>query len=170
LTIKVAKINDIEPVDPEETLKSIQQEANYSLLNNLMLNMCHKYNNTFIMVNIDNYNTSPVVLILLRNRGIYGIGTVKNPNNGAFTNCAREGRNQTITDGYVRMAVCEFGKIQAFGWNGNNQVHIFSTADAYMQQNHVFHQRVSAKLQERSPIVVPVYNHGMQGVDRHDQL
>jgi hypothetical protein len=33
-------------------------------------------------------------------------------------------------DGYVRMAVCKFAKMQAFGWNDNNPVHILSTADS----------------------------------------
>jgi hypothetical protein len=55
LTIKVAPKKDSNPVDGEETLESIQQEANYSLLNKLVLEMCCKYNNTFIMVNMDQY-------------------------------------------------------------------------------------------------------------------
>jgi hypothetical protein len=42
LMIKVATRNDRYPTDPEETLESIQQEANYSLLNKLVLVMCHK--------------------------------------------------------------------------------------------------------------------------------
>jgi hypothetical protein len=39
-------------------------------------------------------------------------------------NCKKE------YDGYVRMAVCEFVKMQAFGWNDNNPVHILSTSDS----------------------------------------
>jgi hypothetical protein len=57
LTLKVATMNDIDPADPadpEETFMNIQQEANYSLLNKLVLEMCRKYNNTFRTVNIDN--------------------------------------------------------------------------------------------------------------------
>jgi hypothetical protein len=56
---------------------NIQQEANYYLLNKLVLEMCRKYNNTFRTVNMDNYYTSPAILILLRNRGIYARGTAK---------------------------------------------------------------------------------------------
>jgi hypothetical protein len=77
LTIKVVRRNDSDPSDPEETLASIQQEANYLLLDKLVLEICLRYNNTFRTVNMENYYTSPVVLILLRNRGIYAIGTVK---------------------------------------------------------------------------------------------
>jgi hypothetical protein len=40
-------------------------------------------------------------------------------------------------DGYVRMAVCEFAKIQAFGWNDNNPVHISSTADSSQERTTV---------------------------------
>jgi hypothetical protein len=43
LTIKVAKRNDSDPTDPEETLESIQQEAKYSLLNKPVLEICRKY-------------------------------------------------------------------------------------------------------------------------------
>jgi hypothetical protein len=96
LVIEVATRHDSDPTDPEETLESIQQEANYSLLNKLVLEMCHKYNNTFIPVNMDNYYTSPLVLILLRKCGIYTRENVKKPKNGTFTNCAHEGRNQMI--------------------------------------------------------------------------
>jgi hypothetical protein len=64
-TIKIAKRNDSDPTDPEETLKSIQQEAKYSLFNKHVLEMCRKYNNTFRTVNMDNYHTSPAVLILI---------------------------------------------------------------------------------------------------------
>jgi hypothetical protein len=47
LTLKVTTKNDSDPADPEETFVSIQQEANYSLLNKLVLEMCRKYNTTF---------------------------------------------------------------------------------------------------------------------------
>jgi hypothetical protein len=75
-----------------------------------------------------------------------------------------------LHDGYVRMAVCELAKIQAFGWNDNNPVHKVSTAYASTPRTHVFRQRGSTKLQIASPVAVPKYNNGMQGVDRYDQL
>jgi hypothetical protein len=77
LTIKIATRNDSDSADPEETFVSIHQEANYFMLNKLVLEMCRRYNNTLRRVNMYNYYTSPAVLIMLRNRGIYAIGTVK---------------------------------------------------------------------------------------------
>jgi hypothetical protein len=68
------------------------------------------------------------------------------------------------------MAVCEFSKMQALGWNDNNPVHMLSTADAATPWMHVVRQRGSTKLQIPSPVAIPKYNNGMQGVDRHDQL
>jgi hypothetical protein len=80
---------------------------------------------------MENYYTSPAILILLRNRGIYTRGTVKKkrrmvPSQILLTkaDCKK------LADGYVRMPVCEFAKMQAFGWNDNNPVHILSTADS----------------------------------------
>jgi hypothetical protein len=71
------------------------------------------------------------VLILLRNRGIYARGSVKTnrrmvPSQIVLT----KAEIKRLPDGYVRMAVCEFAKMQAFGCNDNNPVHMLSTADA----------------------------------------
>jgi hypothetical protein len=115
LTIKVATRNDSDPADPEETLASIQQEANYSLLNKLVLEMCRQYNNTFRTVNMDNYYTSPAVLILLCNCGIYARGTVKKNRRMVPSQILLiKAEIKQLPDGYVRMAVCEFAKMQAF--------------------------------------------------------
>jgi hypothetical protein len=80
---------------------------------------------------MDNYYTSPTDLILLRKRGIYAIGTVNK------NRCMVRSQIILIKDdfkkecgGYVRMAVCEFAKMQDFCWNDNNPVHILSTADS----------------------------------------
>jgi hypothetical protein len=76
--LKVVIRNNSDPADPEETLEFIEEEANYSLLNKLMLETCQKFNITWRTVNMDNYYTSPAVFILLRNRGVcYARGTVK---------------------------------------------------------------------------------------------
>jgi citrate lyase beta subunit len=68
------------------------------------------------------------------------------------------------------MAVCEFAKMQAFGWNDNNLVHILSTADSSQERNNVWLQGGAAKLQIPCPRAIPMYNDVIQGVDRHDQL
>jgi hypothetical protein len=152
LTIKVATGNDSDRADPEETSASIQQEANYSLLNKLVLDMCRRYNNTFRTVNMDNYYTSPVVLILLRNRGIYTRGTVKkNPRMVPSQIVLTKAEIKLFPGGYVCMSVCEFAKIQAFGCNDNNPVHMLSTVDASTQRTPVVRQRGSTKLQIPSP-------------------
>jgi hypothetical protein len=49
-----------------------------------------------------------------------------------------------LPDGYVRMDVCEFVKMQAFGWTDNNPVHMVSTADASIPRAHVVLQSSSA--------------------------
>jgi hypothetical protein len=152
LTIKVATRNDSDPADPEETLASIHQEANYSLLNKLVLEMCRRNNNTFITVNMENYYTSPAVLILLRNCGIYARGTVKKNRRMVPSQIVlKKAEIKRLPDGYVRMAVCEFSKMQAFGWNYNNPVHILSTVDASTPRTHVVRQCGSTKLQIPPP-------------------
>jgi hypothetical protein len=120
---------------------------------------------------MDNYYTSPAILILLRNRGIYARGTVKKnrhmvPSQILLTkvDCKKS------ADGYIQMAVCEFEKMQAFGWNDNNPVHILSTADSSQERTTVWRQRGAAKLQIPCPRAIPMYNDGMRGVDHHDQL
>jgi hypothetical protein len=96
------------------------------------------------------------VLILLRNRGIYARGTVKKnrkmvPSQIVLT----KADIKLLPDGYVRMAVCFFAKMQAFGWNDNNPVHMFSTADVSMPRTHVVRQRGSTKLQIPPPLSIP---------------
>jgi hypothetical protein len=166
LTLKVTTRNASDPSDPEETFASIQQETNYYLLKKFVLEMCQKYNNTFRAVNMYNYHISPAILVLLRNRGIYARGTVKKnrrmvPSQTLLTkaDCKK------MADGYVRMAVCEFAKMQYFGWNDNNPVYILSAAYSSQERTTFWRQRVAAKLQ-----IIPMYNDGMQGVDRHNQL
>jgi hypothetical protein len=135
ITIKVPTRNDSDPADPEETLKNIQQGANYSMLNKLILEMCRKYNNTFCTVTMDNYYTFPAVLILLHRYGIYARGTVKK-NHGVVpsqivltrVDCNNEHAGFVWMDGW--MDVCEFANMQDFGWNDNNPVHVLSTADS----------------------------------------
>jgi hypothetical protein len=68
--------------------------------------------------------------MLFHNRGIYARGTVKKnrcmvPSQILLTNADFK----KSADGYVQMAVCEFAKMQAFGWNDNNPVHILSKVD-----------------------------------------
>jgi hypothetical protein len=109
--------------------------------------MFQRYNNTFRTVNMDNYYTSPAVLILLRNRGIYASGTVKKnrrmvPSQIVIT----KAEIKRLPDGYVLMTEREFAKMQAFGWNDKNPVHMFSTANASMPRTHVVRQRGSTKL------------------------
>jgi hypothetical protein len=68
------------------------------------------------------------------------------------------------------MDVCEFAKMQAFGWSDNNPVHILSIADSSQEGTTVWRQGGADKLQIPCPRAIPMYNDGMQGMDRHDQL
>jgi hypothetical protein len=136
LVLKVATRNDSDPCDPNKMMESIQEESKYSDLNKLILQMCKKYNSTGRTINMDNYYyTSPSVVILLHNRGSFARGTVlKNrcivPSQIILT----KSETATLSDGYVRMAVCEFTKMLAFGWNDKNPVHCVSTATVPRQE------------------------------------
>jgi hypothetical protein len=68
------------------------------------------------------------------------------------------------------MAVCEFAKMEASGWNDNNPVHTLSTADASMPRTHIVRQRGSTKLQIPLVLSIPKYTNDMQCVGRHNQL
>jgi hypothetical protein len=171
LTLKVVTRNNSDHVDPEETLESIQQEVNYSLFNKLVLEMCLKFNGTGRTVNMDNYYTSPAVLILLRNYGFYARGTVKKnrrmvPSQIALTRA----ESKRLPDSYVQVVVYEFVKMKAFGWNDSNHVHVFSTADASVPRIMGTRQRGRNQMQVPFPLAIPNYNNNMQGVDCHSQL
>jgi hypothetical protein len=92
--------------------------------------MCRKYKNTYCVVNMDNYYTSPAILILLHNHGMYARCT-GNKNRRMIPSqiVLTKADSKKESDGYVRMAVSEFTNMQNFGWNANNQVHILSTAE-----------------------------------------
>jgi hypothetical protein len=120
---------------------------------------------------MDNYYTSPAILIFLSNRGIYARRTVKKnrrmvPSHIILTktDCKKS------ADGYVQMAVCELAKMQAFGWNENNPVHILSTTYSSQNITTVWRQCGAARLQIPCPRAIHIYSDGMKGVDRHDQL
>jgi hypothetical protein len=101
---------------------------------------------------MDNYYTSPAVLILLRNRSIYARGDVeKNRRMVPSQIVLPKAEIKRVPGGYVRMGVCEFVKMQAFGWNDKNPVHMLSTADASTPRTHVVRQRGSTKLQIPPP-------------------
>jgi hypothetical protein len=66
------------------------------------------------------------------------------------------------------MVVCEFAKMQAFGWNDNNPIQFTSCLQQIYQKKE--RPRGATKLQTTCPRAIHMYNYGMQGVDRHDQL
>jgi hypothetical protein len=72
--------------------------------------------------------------------------------------------------GYVRMVVCEFAKMKAFGWNDNDPVQVLSTADAPGPRTTVTRQRGSKQMMIPCPLAIPNYNKNMQRIDHHDQL
>jgi hypothetical protein len=171
LTLKVVTWNDSDHADPEETLESIQQEANYSLLNKLVIEMCLKFNNTGRTVNMDNYYNYPAVLILLRNRDVYARGTVKKNNRMVPSQIVLiKAESKQLPDGYVSMKVCEFAKMKYFGWNNNKPVHVLSTTDASGPRSMVMQQRGSKHMMIPCPLSIFNYTNNMQGVDCHDQL
>jgi hypothetical protein len=171
LVLKVAMINDSDPCDLNEMLESIQEESKYSNLNKLVTQMFNTYNGSGRTISMDNSYTSPSVMAILQNRGFFARGTVlKNRCMVLYQIILTKSETATLPDGYVMMAVCEFTKMLAFGWNDKNPVHIVSYADGYDSIMMVRRQRKKLVANVSCLITVPAYSKNMQGVDHHDQL
>jgi hypothetical protein len=66
------------------------------------------------------------------------------------------------------MDVCGFAKVQAFGWNENDTVHILSTASSSEEKTMTRGHHGEARLQIPCPRAIPICNDGIQEVDHHD--
>jgi hypothetical protein len=127
--------------------------------------MYKKYNGTGIIINMDKYYTSPSVMILLCNRGLFASGTVlKNRHMAPSQIILTTSETATLTDGYARMAVCEFTKMMAFGWNDKNPVHFVSTVDGTEARLTVRRQRKNVLVNVSCPTTRLKQEHAMGGL------
>ena len=69
----------------------------------------------------------------------------------------------------MKMATCEKEGLVAIGWVDGNPVHFLTSADGTDESSTV--RRVGGeKKNVKAPTSIKRYNHGMQAVDRFDQL
>jgi hypothetical protein len=157
--------------DPDQSMGTIYNMTLMLKLNKLVMEMCKALFGSRRMVNMDNYNTSPAVLILLKNQKVYARGTVRKnrwmvPPFIVWTKKEAEDAGS----GALIWAVNTLTGIFAFGWTDGCPVHMLSTADGSHQQTTVPRQVGRVKNEVPAPNNVKAYNAYMQGVDRHDQL
>ena len=119
---------------------------------------------------MDNYYTSPEALIALKHKGIFARGTVKEnrrllPKSIIISDKESKDRSR----GTAKCAVNIEHGLVAFGWNDNKAVHIISSADGE-KMTEVFRRMKEKRTALKSPVAIKKYCHGMQAVDRLDQL
>eukprot|EP00978_Attheya_sp_CCMP212_P002546 scaffold5157_cov34-Attheya_sp.AAC.2 len=119
---------------------------------------------------MDRFYNGPKQATAMLDKGILCRGTFKTnrtfaPHSVIFS---KSDANKSPRGSY-RMAVALKENMSIFGWNDGCGVHMLSTADG-TKMGSVQHQIGSVSQTVQAPLVVPRYNNGMQGVDRHDQL
>jgi hypothetical protein len=75
--MKVNTKNNSDNPDPDQTMGTIYNTARMSKLNKFVMEMCQPLFGSYRTVNMDNFYTSPAVLILLNNQKVYACGTVR---------------------------------------------------------------------------------------------
>jgi hypothetical protein len=136
----------------------------------LVLDIARPFFHTGRVINIDRYYTSPELMLELQKQGMYARGTC-NSNRRMFPKAViftkAEARKEKR--GTSRLAVNKENNLVAIGWIDGNPVHMITTADG--TEITSVKQRIQQEQKYQSaPIAVKKYNHGMQAVDRFDQL
>ena len=136
----------------------------------LVSDMARPWFHTGRVLNMDNYYTSVEAFGLLKDNGLYARGTCRTnrryfPEAVQFTKteatAAGRGAMKVVTD--VRTGMV------AMGWVDGNPVHFLTTADG--TEVTTVKRRVGNVVSTvRAPAAIRRFNHGMQGVDRFDQL
>ena len=136
----------------------------------LVLDIARPFYHTGRVINMDRYYTSPEVFLELRKQGLYARGTCMTnrrmfPKVVTFTEAeARKERR-----GSCRLAVNQENNLVAIGWIDGNPVHLITTADG-TEKTHVTRRVQQEQRRQSAPTAVRKYGHGMQAVDRFDQL
>lgn len=136
----------------------------------LVADMCKPWYNTGRVVNMDNYYTSPAAFIELRNNGLFARGTCRSdrrmfPKTVLFT----KPEAKKVGRGGMKLATNTSNGLVAIGWVDGNPVHFLTSADGTKESS--VQRKVNNKSQTvKAPTAIMNYNHGMQAVDRFDQL
>jgi hypothetical protein len=128
--MKVTTKKNSDSPDPHESMATIYNTSLLSKLNKLVMEMCKPLFGSRRTVNMDNFYTSPEVLILLLNQKVFAWGTVRKnhrmvPECIIYTTTEAEKAGR----GALKWAVNLLAGIYAFGWSDGNPVHMLSTAD-----------------------------------------
>ena len=159
------------PTKVETDFKSDEEEeAEKSIMTKLVLDMVQPWFHSKRVINMDNYYTSPQVFLELKAKGLYARGTCRQ-NRKRFPKSIQfsKGESKNKRRGEVKVAVEEKQGMVAFGWIDGNPVHMLTTADG-TSMSKVTRRVKSEKQQIDAPTAIVKYNHGMQAVDRFDQL
>ena len=156
--------------EDNENEDAILEEKEQPKLVSLVVDMALPWFNTGRVLNMDNYYTSPMAFMELRKNGLYCRGTCRS-NRRYFPEVVQYTKVEARKSGRGSMKVAtnsENGMV-AMGWVDGNPVHFLTTADG--TESSVVRRRVQSEVQVlHAPIAIKHYNHGMQGVDRFDQL
>jgi len=162
-------VDDVTPSD-EPRLKKKKAKNTEGKIGRLLSDLLSPYEHTYRTVNMDRFYSGPKVALAMLQVGILCRGTFKTnrlfaPHSVRFS----KKDSDNFPRGSYRMAVAIKENMTIFGWNDGCAVHMLSTADG-TQMGSVQRQIKSVSQTVQAPLVVPRYNKGMQGVDRHDQL
>jgi hypothetical protein len=153
-------------------IHEVDEEVPRTKLISLVLDMCPSLYYTGWVANMDNYYTSPQVAVALAERKVYIRGTCR-ANRAGFPPAMQYSRTEAakVERGTHKMVSDENYGIACYGWiDGNrNTVHFLTSADG-MATNEVSRRVGWCDKKVQAPICIKRYNHGMQAVDRHDQL
>lgn len=163
---RLASVADEFSNKEDETVEAEEQ----SKLVRLVLDMAKPWYQTGRVVNMDNYYTSPTVFIELKKNGVFARGICRS-NRRMFPESIQFSKTEARNSerGSMKVVANIKHKMAAMGWVDGHPVHFLTTADGTKEsivQRRVRDERKSFK----APMAVRKFNHGMQGVDRFDQL
>ena len=141
-----------------------------SKLTRLVADMARPWYNTGRVLNMDNYYTSVNTFCVLRDNGVFARGTCRT-NRKYFPEAVQFTKTEAAAAGRGAMKVVTNVPegLVAMGWVDGNPVHFLTTADG--TEETTVNRRVGSIVSTvRAPAAIRRFNHGMQGVDRFDQL
>jgi hypothetical protein len=119
---------------------------------------------------MDNYYTSPQVAVALAERNVYIRGTCRR-NRAGFPAAVQYSQTEAakVERGTHKMVSDAKYGIACYGWCDGCPVHFLTSADG-TSTNEVTRRIGRCDKKVKAPICIKRYNHGMQAVDRHDQM
>ena len=132
--------------------------------------MCKCVKGTGVVVNMDNYFSSPESFIRLKEMGVYARGTFRTtkkylPQFIKFSKAETE----KLPRGCFRLATNAKHNLSCYAWNDNSPVHVLSSADG-TEMETTKRKSKSEKIDVFCPVAVKKYNQGMQGVDQFNKM